>query len=60
IGDAYMVAGGIPVPREDHAEAIADMALDMQSAIADFQTDIGASFEIRIGIHTGPVVAGVI
>ena len=60
IGDAYMVAGGIPVPREDHAEAIADMALDMQSAIANFQTDIGASFEIRIGIHTGPVVAGVI
>ena len=60
IGDAYMVAGGIPIPREDHAEAIADMALDMQSAIADFQTDIGASFEIRIGIHTGPVVAGVI
>lgn len=60
IGDAYMVAGGLPVPREDHAEAIADMALDMQSAIANFQTDIGASFAIRIGIHTGPVVAGVI
>ncbi|NQE35272.1 adenylate/guanylate cyclase domain-containing protein [Microcoleus asticus] len=59
-GDAYMVAGGVPVPRPDHAEAIADMALDMQEAIADFQTDTGEPFQIRIGINTGPVVAGVI
>ncbi|MEG4587135.1 adenylate/guanylate cyclase domain-containing protein [Microcoleus sp. MOSTC5] len=59
-GDAYMVAGGVPVPRADHAEAIADMALDMQEAIADFQTDTGEPFQIRIGINTGPVVAGVI
>ena len=60
IGDAYMVAGGLPVPRADHAEAIANMALDMQDAIADFQSDTGESFQIRIGINTGPVVAGVI
>ncbi len=60
IGDAYMVAGGLPVPRADHAEAIANMALDMQEAIADFQTDTGEPLLIRIGIHTGPVVAGVI
>ncbi|MDF0552459.1 adenylate/guanylate cyclase domain-containing protein [Kamptonema sp. UHCC 0994] len=60
VGDAYMVAGGLPVPRADHLEAIANMALDIQSAIANFQTDIGQPFEIRIGIHTGPVVAGVI
>ena len=60
IGDAYMVAGGLPVPRADHLEAIANMALDMQEAIADFQTDRGEPFQIRIGIHTGPVVAGVI
>ncbi|NER32932.1 MAG: PAS domain S-box protein [Oscillatoria sp. SIO1A7] len=60
LGDAYMVAGGLPVPRPDHAEAIAEMALDMQQAIAQFQTDIGESFQIRIGINTGPVVAGVI
>jgi adenylate cyclase len=60
IGDAYMVAGGLPVARADHAEAIANMALDMQDAIADFQTDTGEPFQIRIGIHTGPVVAGVI
>jgi adenylate cyclase len=60
IGDAYMVVGGLPVPMADHAEAIANMALDMQEAIADFQTDTGEPFQIRIGINTGPVVAGVI
>ena len=60
IGDAYMVVGGLPVPRADHAEAIANMALDMQEAIANFKTDTGEPFQIRIGIHTGPVVAGVI
>lgn len=60
IGDAYMVAGGLPIPRLDHLEAIADMALDMQSAIGDFKTDLDRPFQIRIGIHTGPVVAGVI
>ena len=59
-GDAYIVAGGVPVPRADHAEAIANMALDMQKVIADFKTDTGESFQIRIGINTGPVVAGVI
>lgn len=59
-GDAYMVAGGLPLPTTDHAEAIANMALDMQTAIAHFQTDTGEPFQIRIGIHTGPVVAGVI
>ena len=59
-GDAYIVAGGVPVPRADHAEAIANMALDMQEAIADFKTDTGESFQMRIGINTGPVVAGVI
>ncbi len=60
IGDAYMVAGGIPTPRADHAEAIALLALDMQHAIADFNTRRHQDFSIRIGIHTGPVVAGVI
>ncbi|MGB3559808.1 MAG: adenylate/guanylate cyclase domain-containing protein, partial [Geitlerinemataceae cyanobacterium] len=60
IGDAYMVAGGLPVPREDCVVAIADMALDMQQAIVDVQTQTGESFQIRIGIHIGPVVAGTI
>ncbi len=60
IGDAYMVAGGLPVPMADHAGAIANMALDMLEAIGDFKTDTGEPFQIRIGINTGPVVAGVI
>jgi len=60
IGDAYMVVGGLPTPREDHVEAIAQMALDMQQEITRFQWDDGKSFSLRIGIHTGPVVAGVI
>lgn len=60
IGDAYMVAAGLPVPRTDHAEAIAQMALDMQDCINSFQTYRRDRFQIRIGINTGPVVAGVI
>ncbi len=60
IGDAYMVVGGLPVSRPDHAEAIAEMALDMAEAITHFQQDNGEPFRIRVGINTGPVVAGVI
>ncbi|HEY9750396.1 MAG TPA: adenylate/guanylate cyclase domain-containing protein [Allocoleopsis sp.] len=60
IGDAYMVVGGLPVPRSDHAEAIAQMALDMQREIAHFQLEGYGALELRIGINTGPVVAGVI
>ena len=60
IGDAYMVAGGLPVPKQDHVEAIAEMALEMQSAIAKFQRHDRERFRLRIGINTGPVVAGVI
>ncbi|HEY9612837.1 adenylate/guanylate cyclase domain-containing protein [Allocoleopsis sp.] len=60
IGDAYMAAGGLPIPTDNHAEAIAQMALDMQQAIGQFQAQQDKSFQIRIGINTGPVVAGVI
>ncbi|MDJ1182097.1 adenylate/guanylate cyclase domain-containing protein [Roseofilum casamattae] len=60
IGDAYMVVGGLPTPRYDHAEAIANMALRMQDAIAEFNQETDGDFQIRIGINTGPVVAGVI
>jgi class 3 adenylate cyclase/CheY-like chemotaxis protein len=60
IGDAYMVVGGLPMPMVNHAEAIAQMALDMQQAINCFQTPKGEPFQIRIGINTGSVVAGVI
>ncbi|MDQ2099009.1 MAG: adenylate/guanylate cyclase domain-containing protein [Tychonema bourrellyi B0820] len=60
IGDAYMAVGGLPEPRADHAEAIAQMALDLQTEIARFNAKNNQSFSIRIGIHSGPVVAGVI
>jgi len=60
IGDAYMVAGGLPIPQHDHAERIADMALGMLGAIERYNARAEEPFEIRIGIHTGPVVAGVI
>ena len=60
IGDAYMVVGGLPMPMANHAEAIAQMALDMRQVISRFQTDNGEPFKIRIGINTGSVVAGVI
>jgi adenylate cyclase len=60
IGDAYMVAAGLPTPREDHAEAIAEMALAMQQVANSFQAESGEPLEIRIGINTGVVVAGVI
>jgi class 3 adenylate cyclase len=60
IGDAYMVVAGLPTPRKDHAQAIALMALDMKEAIAQFNAETQQSFRLRIGINTGPVVAGVI
>lgn len=60
IGDAYMVAGGIPLPRADHAEAIADLALAMGPQLAAFSAEAGLPLQVRIGIDSGPVVAGVI
>ncbi|MCC3588643.1 adenylate/guanylate cyclase domain-containing protein [Microcoleus sp. PH2017_30_WIL_O_A] len=60
IGDAYMVVGGIPIERPDHAEAIAEMALDMLAAIQELNVKLDSNFDIRIGINSGPVVAGVI
>ena len=60
IGDGYMVVGGLPVPMAHHAEAAADMAIDMQKVMARFNERHGTRLQIRIGINTGPVVAGVI
>ena len=60
IGDAYMVAAGIPLPRGDHAEAIADMALAMGPELERSAIVNGVPLTARIGIDTGPVVAGVI
>jgi class 3 adenylate cyclase len=60
IGDAYMVAAGLPEPRVDHAEAMAEMALDMQAEIARLCVPLGLDLAIRIGMDSGPVIAGVI
>ena len=61
IGDCYMVAAGVPSPRPDHARALALMALDMQAAMRSIDAELGhLGLELRVGINSGPVVAGVI
>ncbi len=60
IGDAYMVAGGLPEAQPDHAHAVADMALGMIEVVRRIGTQIGETLEVRIGIHSGEVVAGII
>ena len=60
IGDAYMVAGGLPEAQSDHAARIARFALAMRDAVAKHRDDQEAPVQIRIGINSGPVVAGVI
>ena len=60
IGDAYMLAGGVPEPCPDHAARVVQAGLDMLDATARLARGREDGFEIRIGVHTGPVVAGVI
>lgn len=60
IGDGYMVVGGAPVSRDDHATVIAQLALGMQRELVAFNEQTGNSLQMRIGISSGPVVAGVI
>ena len=60
IGDNYMVAAGVPVPREDHPLAIAYFALDMQRGLKDIPARGGKRMSCRVGINSGPLVAGVI
>jgi class 3 adenylate cyclase len=60
IGDAYMVVGGLPSPLEDHVERVADMALDLMTRVRDLRAGPGEPVSIRIGLHCGPAVAGVI
>ena len=60
IGDAYMVAAGIPTPRADHARVMALMAIDMREALRAQGAIANLDLEVRIGISSGPVVAGVI
>jgi len=60
VGDAYMVVAGVPHPQDDHAVAIAHMALAMRESLEKFSFYFGKPIRLRIGIHSGPVVAGVI
>jgi len=60
IGDALMLVSGVPVPVKDHAAHMVKMALAMYGALADFNDEYGLSLGLRIGLHSGPVVAGVI
>ena len=60
IGDAYMVAAGVPIPRSDHAHICADMGLGMFEDLANFNRENQSVLDMRIGIASGPAVAGVI
>ncbi|MBE1283207.1 MAG: HAMP domain-containing protein [Rhodobacteraceae bacterium] len=60
IGDAYMVAAGVPSAVQDPVHRVADMALDMQRTIAEMSLDFPERLQVRIGLHAGPAVAGVI
>ena len=60
IGDAYMAVGGLPIPRSDHAIIAADMALGMYQDLTEFNQANGSDLQMRIGLNSGPVVAGVI
>jgi class 3 adenylate cyclase len=60
IGDGYMVAAGLPISRDDHADVSLEMALAMQEVMTQFMQKTGNPLSLRIGIHTGSVVAGVI
>jgi len=61
IGDAYMAVGGLPTPTETHAVDVVKAALEIQEFAGRMKQKLGdAAFEVRIGIHTGPVVAGIV
>ena len=60
IGDCYMLAGGVPDRQDDHAERVACAALEMRAELARINEQRGQDFNIRVGIHSGPLVAGVI
>ena len=60
IGDCYMAVGGVPVPRSDHAQRVADMAVSLQDEIPILGRENACPFELRVGIDSGPLVAGVI
>ena len=59
-GDSYMVVSGVPRPRPDHVQALADFALDMADVAAGLKDPHGHPVPLRVGLATGPVVAGVV
>jgi class 3 adenylate cyclase len=60
IGDCYMAVCGLPEPRSDHARAAAELALEMLRVVEEFNRQRGTNLQFRIGLNSGPVVAGVI
>jgi guanylate cyclase len=60
VGDSYMAAAGVPLPRADHAQALAEMALDIQAYSLSSRWPVDQPLRFRVGINSGPVVAGVI
>jgi len=60
IGDSYMAAAGLPLPQPDHVDRAVLMGLDMIAAMPELSAELGVNIDVRIGVHTGPVVAGVI
>lgn len=60
IGDGYMVAAGVPLPKDDHAQALAAMALDMQVYMKRREAAGAVPLQVRIGINSGPAVAGIV
>ncbi len=60
IGDAYMVISGAPDPRHDHAHVMAQLALDLVGEVKSIRRETGIALDLRLGLHTGPVIAGVI
>ncbi|WP_236147274.1 adenylate/guanylate cyclase domain-containing protein [Mycolicibacterium sp. CH28] len=59
-GDSYMVVSGVPLQRPDHVEALANLALDMSRAVRDLRDPNGQPIPLRMGMASGPVVAGVV
>ena len=60
IGDCYMLAGGVPEPMDDHAHAVIDAAVEFCTALEEMRERTGGALRMRIGVHSGPIVAGVI
>ncbi len=60
VGDAYMAVSGLPMPMSNHIEAAAEMALELRDEIKRYKTPTGEPYRMRLGLHCGPVVAGVI